>query len=712
MVRPATPLSALLFAAFILLLLSVISIPLTKLVPLGEFKDVKYGVFGYCQGDKCTKILLGYPTGGVLSDDAQSFDMPSSVRHTLSAILVIHPVAAFLTLIMFCLAVAAHMHSSSHSARYLLVLFIFTLLTFLVCLVAFVIDVLLFIPHLAWGTYLVLASTIMLAISAVASCAMRRAIVSKKARQKRIAENAEMSGENFYKAEDQMNSLPAMASPVPPVSTFNERTAAGGDHLPAFATSEHLRKDDPISDERMPLTQRSPAENLNDVESVGDASFVAPTRSASRDRHGNLINGPRDTYGSRPYGRGRGGNQRGGRGAHGPYGRGGFDAYGVAGRGPGRGRGGYGLPPGRGGPRVRGGYRPPIHGAYGPGDMSGGRAPPPVAVYGNMPPGHFDHMSPADEYTSYGQPHASPTSLEHHWDGNNNSSVAESRDLPLAESPPPLPGHAVPAPPVEMDAGAFGLQNDMSSNTHQLRDSDVDVAGMVGLQQSRAMGDGGRATYMSDSSKYSTDFLPIPPGAVSHDNSERNLSRAASPAPLYRQAPEPAQPNMALVGSGSHADYYEDRDPRFDGPAAQTAHGNGNPHLRPTEPIDEVVHTRAGGGRSPAGSERHHPTEPIYEDVHTTVGGARSPAESERSNFTSISQRGVNPRWEPRPPMPNLGPPAARSPQMKQQRQDVLLNSNPDFQLPGSRGSGPNRSGPGMIPGSAYPTGPMFQLQR
>lgn len=63
MLRPATPLSVLLFVAFVLLLLSVISIPITKFAPLGENKNVKYGVFGYCQGDKCSKIGLGYPSG-------------------------------------------------------------------------------------------------------------------------------------------------------------------------------------------------------------------------------------------------------------------------------------------------------------------------------------------------------------------------------------------------------------------------------------------------------------------------------------------------------------------------------------------------------------------------------------------------------------------------------------------------------------------------
>ena len=63
MLRPATPLSVLLSAAFILLLVSVISIPITQFVVLAEFKNVKYGVFGYCNGDQCTKIGLGYPDG-------------------------------------------------------------------------------------------------------------------------------------------------------------------------------------------------------------------------------------------------------------------------------------------------------------------------------------------------------------------------------------------------------------------------------------------------------------------------------------------------------------------------------------------------------------------------------------------------------------------------------------------------------------------------
>lgn len=159
----------------------------------------------------------------------------------------------------------------------------------------------------------------------------------------------------------------------------------------------------------------------------------------------------------------------------------------------------------------------------------------------------------------------------------------------------------------------------------------------------------------------------MPPRAAWNQHSGRNSPRAASPAGQH----------MLPTRSGSRGDYYEDTNPRFD-------------TTPPSGPAQ---------GHPPA----HH--EPLYEDVHAAVDGARSPAESERSNFTSISQRGVNPRWEPQPPMPGQGPPTRRPVQAKQQRQDVLLNNNPDFQLPGGRGPGPSRTGPGMIPGSAYPTG-------
>lgn len=64
MLRPATPLTLLLFVAFVLLLLSVLSTPIVKGIPLASFKGVDFGVFGYCKPNgQCTGIQIGYATG-------------------------------------------------------------------------------------------------------------------------------------------------------------------------------------------------------------------------------------------------------------------------------------------------------------------------------------------------------------------------------------------------------------------------------------------------------------------------------------------------------------------------------------------------------------------------------------------------------------------------------------------------------------------------
>jgi hypothetical protein len=119
--------------------------------------------------------------------------------------------------------------------------------------------------------------------------------------------------------------------------------------------------------------------------------------------------------------------------------------------------------------------------------------------------------------------------------------------------------------------------------------------------------------------------------------------------------------------------YYEDIEPRF---ANNTPPSRGMQQMHDHDTINE-------------------------EDDEELQAGARSPAMSERSNFTSISQRGINPRWNPPPP----GPPGAFGPPIRRpvNRNEMnILNSNPDFQIPTGRGGGGQGRG-NMIPGSAYP---------
>ncbi|KAA8576123.1 hypothetical protein EYC84_006284 [Monilinia fructicola] len=288
---PATPLSILLLAAFACLVISILSTPIIKSIPLASFDGVDFGVFGFCKGDTCSNIEIGYSTES-LYDATQlaTFDLPTKTRSTLSAILIIHPVAALFTLIMLILAIAAHFHAPSHSPRYLLGIFILSILTLILTLLAFLIDVLLFVPHMAWGSYIVLAATVIIAASGIVSCAMRRTLVSRKARKRRIEENAEMNGENFYNRQGTDQITPVVTDNSDSKSPTNEK-------LPEFATFD-ANNNERTSDERIPLTTRTPTtENSpnnipgGSMGNQGMDAYNGQPRAGSppRDQYGNPI---------------------------------------------------------------------------------------------------------------------------------------------------------------------------------------------------------------------------------------------------------------------------------------------------------------------------------------------------------------------------------------------------------------------------------------
>ena len=457
----------------------------------------------------------------------KSFTLGSSTRTTLSAILIVHPVAAFLTLVMFVLAIVAHLHAPSHSARYLLALFIVGLVDFLVCLLCFLVDVLLFVPHMAWGSYIVLAATILVAISGLVSCAMRRTIVSRKARKKRIAENAEMSGENYYNRQAQVAPVAPASAPSQPTVPMLSGANGAPDTLPEFATFE--KKDDHSSEERIPLTARSPSDRSQSNTYVNDTSTISPVETGPsrsltntpiyRDQYGNPMQPPQDAYAmgrvpsqERMNARGRGGMVPRGRGGFPGPGRGGYNGYGPGGP---NGRGGYGGPV-----RGRGGYGPPPRGYGGGGQgMRGGRPPPPPGYHGQGGPGPYDRRgSPAGPYGGPGpynarQPSPGPQSAP----GYPQAGVYEAYsadNLPRAESPPPLPGiddGVSHRGAIEMDATSGNTaQTGQGYGQYGIRDSDADVAGMLAMQQARISNPDRHDTYVSESSKYSNEECDRP----------------------------------------------------------------------------------------------------------------------------------------------------------------------------------------------------------
>jgi hypothetical protein len=396
-------------------------------------------------------------------------------------------------------------------------------LTLILTLLSFLIDVLLFVPHMAWGSYIVLAATILVAASGIVSCAMRRTLVSRKARKRRIAENAEMNGENFYNRQGGNNSA------VPPTAESNTLVNGGPgvDKLPAFATFEMTKPgQERTSDERIPLTTRSPIESSPNMAAAAGNGYGPPTSSGNGspprparefDEYGNPLPAPAPAQGA--YGQGaQSRDQSLNRQYSGQSARGrGMPPGGYRGRGgyPPNGRGGYGQP--------RGGYAGPPRGGYG--QPRGGFAP---RGRGGQPPGYGPpqngpnynrNQSPAGGYRG-----PSPARVPGYGDNTYAAAVPmpsggytpfrpedDRSSVARAESPPPLPG---------FDAGPVGQAVEMDATTGSpshaprgygnfgpIRESDGDVAGMVGLQQQlQQQRDGeGRQTVVSETSRYSTD---------------------------------------------------------------------------------------------------------------------------------------------------------------------------------------------------------------
>ena len=68
MLRPATPLAVIFFLALVLLVLSTISTPIIRAIPLGSYQGYDFGVFGWCNSDRCEGPQIGYNTGEIGSE--------------------------------------------------------------------------------------------------------------------------------------------------------------------------------------------------------------------------------------------------------------------------------------------------------------------------------------------------------------------------------------------------------------------------------------------------------------------------------------------------------------------------------------------------------------------------------------------------------------------------------------------------------------------
>ena len=442
------------------------------------------------------------------------------------------------------MSAVAHLHSPSHSPRYLISILILSIPTLLVTLLAFLVDLLLFVPHLAWGGWIVLASTILILASGIVTCAMRRTLVSRKERKKRIAENAEMNGQNFYATQNPVPQGIRADSPPP----LAPGAMGQSDKLPTFATFE---KGLPAEDDQIPLATRTPSNKTPPSMSGsrgpaysdnGSERSGAPPKGGFRGMRGGRggYAVPKDEYGNPlppsnafgpmpPMGMRRDQSEP-------PLRRQYSDEAINSYRARGQVRGGY-PPRGFG----RGGLYGPVRGGYGRGPMGPppNRGPPPPGYGNGYPPlgrpGQYDGSGPGS--TGYGrspsapgygrrqQSPGPPSAPGGYHRGPPRGPPSDAggygyqRQAPVQE--PPMQQYRDPSPPMAPamtypeDIGTIGQAVEMEarhgspsmspaplfSKPPQLRDSDSDVQGFVGLQQQQRH----RDSPMSMSSTYSTN---------------------------------------------------------------------------------------------------------------------------------------------------------------------------------------------------------------
>lgn len=321
----------------------------------------------------------------------------------------------------------------------------------------------------------------------IVTCAMRRTLVSRKARQKRIADNAEMNGSNYYANRATAgDTLPRAESP-PPLSSGNTLVPGAGDKMPDFATFELQQKK---SDDRQPLTSSdpsfrgpghqdgAPAVGMGMAADDGSSRYGAPGRGGPGSMRGGRGRGPpRDQYGNPLPMNGAYGapplRNQGSNGSMGSRSNGGGPQY-FRGRGGPPPRGGFRG--GRGGPPPPGMRGPPPPGWNGPGQGRGGMGP---MMAGGMAGGAAmgrGQRGPPPGYDN-GYPNGP---------GREASPGPGGYGAPRHGSPQPVVQPGPIGQAMEMDARQ-GIPSPVTAN-YGLRDSDGDVQGMVGLQQQRLAG--------------------------------------------------------------------------------------------------------------------------------------------------------------------------------------------------------------------------------
>ncbi|KAK9898442.1 pali-domain-containing protein [Cystobasidium minutum MCA 4210] len=202
-----------LFCAFVLLIITSVSVPVWDAIRFLRIQtggtEARLGTWGYCviqQGVKtCSNSRLGYDADDIVEIFSDGGNISNSVIRGLTYALVLHPIAAGITLFALIISLTTNWCLDICGS-------LFSFFAFLVALVAFIVDSVLFVTartrinndiagspaSLSNAYWMTLAAVISLLLAAFTVCCGSMTARRRKAREERAATAPMMSETNAY----------------------------------------------------------------------------------------------------------------------------------------------------------------------------------------------------------------------------------------------------------------------------------------------------------------------------------------------------------------------------------------------------------------------------------------------------------------------------------------------------------------------------------
>lgn len=162
-------------------ILPIISIPITT-IPLAKYSKFRYGLFGWCIVEKvpssyviCTGRGIGYQNIDT-SIYGHTLSLPSDCKYSVSKLLVVHVIAFIFSCILLSLVCLMNFTSLRVNPKLVLAAALWSLPTFLLSLLSFLVDILLFAKRISWPGWLMLAATVMQAFCCSIIWSLRRTV--------------------------------------------------------------------------------------------------------------------------------------------------------------------------------------------------------------------------------------------------------------------------------------------------------------------------------------------------------------------------------------------------------------------------------------------------------------------------------------------------------------------------------------------------------